>query len=219
MAERTNEQWVSALRQRGPERDQALEELRAVLERGLFFYLRGDRSDMRDRPDAEIRQMAQDFAQDALLRILDNLDSFRGESRFITWAAKIATRVAISELRRLRWRNVSLDYLTAGGETLPSLSGLAVTPDTGPQPERQAEREEVLRIIDHAFAEVLTERQRLALTAYMVDGVNVEEIARRLGSNRNAVYKVVHDARVKLKHYLREQGLTLEYILDLFASM
>src|SRR5690606_36807418 len=90
---------------------------------------------------------------------------------------------------------------------------------TGPQPEGQADREEVLRIIDHAFAEVLTERQRLALTAYMVDGVNVEEIARRLGSNRNAVHKVVHDARVKLKHYLREQGLTLEYILDFYASM
>lgn len=218
MAERTNEQWLSALQQQGPERDRALEELRAALERGLFFYLRGDRSDMRDRSDDELRQIAQDFAQDALLRIMDNLDSFRGESRFMTWAAKIATRVAISELRRLRWRNVSLDYLTAGGETLPSFAELAIMPDSGPEPERHAEREEVLRIIDRAFSEVLTERQRLALTAYMLDGVNIEEIARRLGSNRNAVYKVVHDARVKLKHYLREQGLSLEYILDLFAG-
>ena len=76
----------------------------------------------------------------------------------------------------------------------------------------------MLRVIDHALAEVLTERQRLALTAYVVDGVNIEEIARRMGSNRNAIYKVVHDARVKLKHYLRDQGLSLEYILDLFAE-
>ena len=172
---------------------------------------------MSSRPTAEVRQMAQDFAQDALLKVLDNLSTFRGESRFLTWATKIATRVAISELRRARWRNVSLDLLTADGDLMPGILELSVTPDASPDPERSAERQEVLRILDDALENVLTERQRIAISAYMIEGMNVEEIARRLGSNRNAIYKVVHDARVKLKRYLEEQGLSLDYILGLFG--
>ena len=216
--DRSNAQWLQELRSGGPERTAALEDLRAYLERGVFFYLRSDRSDMRDRPDEELQQMAQDFVQDALLKVLDNLDSFRGESRFLTWCTKIATRVAITELRRVRWQNYSLDHLTAGGEVMPRLTDLALAPDSALPPERHAEREEVLRIIDDAFNTLLTDRQRLALSAYLIDGVNVEEIARQMGSNRNAIYKVVYDARVKLKRAMEEQGLTLEYILALFST-
>lgn len=218
MPERTNEQWLAALTSEGVERAQALEDLRAYLERGLFYYLRGDRSDMSSRPADELQQMAQDFTQDSLLKILDNLDTFRGESKFTTWASKIATRTAITELRRVRWQNYSLDHLTRDGEVMPAITTLGITPEDAAPPERYAERQEVLGIVTRAFDEVLTERQRLALSAYLVDGVNVEEIARRMNSNRNAVYKVVHDARVKLKDYLAEQGLSLDYILELFSS-
>ena len=62
----------------------------------------------------------------------------------------------------------------------------------------------------------MTERQRTALTAYVIDGVNIETIAEKMGTNRNALYKLIHDARVKLKKYLEEQGLSLDYVLDLF---
>lgn len=217
MAERTNDEWLADLTSEGPQREAAIEDLRSQLERRIFYYLRSDRSDMSSRPTAEVRQMAQDFAQDALLKVLDNLSTFRGESRFLTWATKIATRVAISELRRARWRNVSLDLLTADGDLMPGILELSITPDASPDPERSAERQEVLRILDDALENVLTERQRIAISAYMIEGMNVEEIARRLGSNRNAIYKVVHDARVKLKRYLEEQGLSLDYILGLFG--
>ncbi len=217
MAERTNEQWLDDLRAEGPRRAEALEALRGRLERGVFFYLRNDRSDLSDRPSEEIRQMAQDFVQEALLKVLDNLDTFRGESQFTTWASKIATRVAISELRRARWRNYSLDHLTLGGESMPSITDLALTPEGTPHPENHAERQEVLEAINYALEHVLTERQRVAITSYMLDGVSVEEIARRMDTNRNALYKLVHDARVKLKRYLEEQGLSLDYILELFS--
>lgn len=217
MTERTNDEWLADLSSSGPEREAAIEDLRARLERRVFYYLRSDRSDMSSRPTHEVRQMAQDFAQDALLKVLDNLETFRGESRFLTWATKIATRVAISELRRARWRNVSLDLLTAGGELMPGIMALSVTPDGSPDPERSAERQEVLRIVDDALENVLTERQRIALSAYMIEGMSVEEIARRLDSNRNAIYKVVHDARVKLKRHMEQQGLSLDYILALFG--
>lgn len=218
MTERTNEEWLSQLKSEGAERAAALGDLRTRLERGVFFYLRNDRSDLSDRTSEEIEQMTQDFVQDALLKVLDNLESFRGESKFTTWATKIATRVAISELRRVRYKNYSLDHLTADGEIMPSIASLGVTPEDAPAPENFAEREEVLRIVDEAIENVLTERQRMALTSYVIDGANIEIIAEQMGTNRNALYKLIHDARVKLKKYMEEQGLSLDYVLDLFGS-
>ena len=105
MSDRTNEEWLDDLQSEGERRRLALEDLRERLRRGLYFYLSRDRSDLSDRSPDDINQMAEDFAQDALLKVLDNLDTFRGESRFTTWAAKIAVRVALSELRRVRWRS------------------------------------------------------------------------------------------------------------------
>jgi RNA polymerase sigma-70 factor (ECF subfamily) len=218
MTERTNEQWLSELRSTGQTRSGAIDNLRLRLERGLFYYLNNDRSDLADRSSEELQQMAQDFVQDALLKILDSLDSFRGESRFTTWAAKIASRVAISELRRVRYKDYSLNELTAGGDLMPGITSLAFDSTASPRPEDLTERQEVVNILAQAVGEALTERQRTALTAYVLDGVPIEEIARRMGSNRNAMYKLVHDARLKLKNYMEARGLSLEYILNLFAD-
>lgn len=218
MAERTNEEWLADLSTEGLRRAEALEDLRVRLERGVFYYLRSDRSDLSDRPAEELQQMAQDFTQEALLKVLDNLESFRGESRFTTWAAKIATREAISELRRVRYRNYSLDHLTENGRPLPSITELAVTPEGAPAPEDAVERGQVLHVVDEAINSVLTERQRLALTAYTIDGITIDELAWRMDTNRNALYKLLHDARVKLKRHLEAQGLSLDYILGLFEQ-
>ena len=97
-AARTNQQWLEALR--GPGRDEALVDLRTILMRGLHFAL----ADYRGVSEAAL----EDFVQDSMLKILASVDSFRGESRFTTWAQKIAIRVALTELRRHRWRDVSL---------------------------------------------------------------------------------------------------------------
>jgi RNA polymerase sigma-70 factor (ECF subfamily) len=216
MSERTNQDWLADLQSGSARRAEALESLRAYLERGLFYYLRHDRSDLSQLPDGDIRQMAQDFAQDTLIKILDKLDTFRGESRFTTWASKIAARVAISELRRVRYKDYSLEHLTAEGAVLPDLASLGVTPDSGPHPENHAEQQELLRLLRDAFENALTDRQRTALSAYVFDDVPVEEIARRMDTNRNALYKLVHDGRLKLKRYMEEQGISLEYVLNLF---
>ncbi len=218
MAERSNEEWLADLQAGGQRRAEALEDLRARLERGLTYYLGTERSDLSSRPAEEIRQMAQDFVQDALLKVLDNLHTFRGESQFTTWAAKITTRVAISELRRVRYKNYSLDHLTADGEVMPDIASLAISPDEGPPPERYTEQQSVLAVITDAIATVLTERQRVALTAVAFEGVPLEEVAQRMDTNRNALYKLLHDARLKLKKYMQEQGLSLDYVLELFGS-
>lgn len=216
MTERTNDQWLEDLSTEGPRRSDALTDLGARLERGVFYYLSGDRSDLRDRTIDDLKTMAQDFVQDALLKVLDNLDTFRGESQFITWATKIATRVAISELRRARYRDYSLDHLTVEGEVMPSITALAIAPEETPNPETFAERQDVLDRIDRAIEDALTERQRAALIAITIDGVPIDIVAERLDTNRNALYKLLHDARVKLKRHLEEQGLALDYLLDLF---
>jgi RNA polymerase sigma-70 factor (ECF subfamily) len=218
MTNRTNEEWLADLSSTDQKRTQALEDLRERLERGLTFYLSHERSDLNERSTEELQQMAQDFAQDALLKILDNLDTFRSESLFTTWATKIAARVAISELRRARWRDYSLENLTGDGEIMPTVTSVDISPADAPQPEDHTERREILDLLDDAINTALTERQRTALMAHAIDGLPVEEIARRMGTNRNALYKLIHDARLKLKRHMELQGISLDYLAELFET-
>ncbi|MBN1427949.1 MAG: sigma-70 family RNA polymerase sigma factor [Anaerolineae bacterium] len=218
MTDRTNEEWLADLSSTGQQRAQAIEDLRKRLERGLFFYLSHERSDLGGRSTEDLQHMAQDFVQDALIKVLDNLGSFRAESLFTTWATKIATRVAISELRRARWKDYSLETITSDGEVMPTVTSLDASPTDMPQPEDHTERQEILDLLDDAINTALTDRQRTALLAHAVEGMPVEEIARRMDTNRNALYKLIHDARIKLKHYLEQQEITLDYLADLFET-
>jgi RNA polymerase sigma-70 factor (ECF subfamily) len=215
MAERSSAQWLQDLKPNSSTRSKAIEDLRARLQRGIYYYLSRERSDLADRAPEEVAQMAQDFAQDATLRVLANMDSFRGDSQFTTWAMKIAMRIAISEMRRARYKDFSLDSIMAEGEL-----GAGATPiaDSGPpeRPETATERHDVLQVISTAFSEILTERQRAALEALVLEGVPMDLVAEQLGTNRNALYKLVHDARRKLRSYLESQGLSPEYIMNLF---
>jgi RNA polymerase sigma-70 factor (ECF subfamily) len=46
----------------------------------------------------------------------------------------------------------------------------------------------------------------------------MEEVARRLGTERNALYKLLHDARVKLKRSLERDGLSADELLAVFQA-
>ena len=217
MTGRTNEQWIAALHGEGDAaQSEALEDLRKRLQRSIYFYLSQDRSDLRGLAAQELAQMAEDLAQDATLRVMDNLDNFRGESRFTTWANKIAVRLAISDLRRARYKDFSLDELTADGELLPSSSRLVSPPS--PTPEKVAERDDVLEKIEQALKESLTERQYQALVAVALKGIPMDVLAERMGTNRNALYKLIHDARRKLKTHLESQGISTDYMMNLFQN-
>jgi RNA polymerase sigma-70 factor (ECF subfamily) len=205
ISHRTNQQWLEALR--GPDHDQALADLRAGLLRGLRYAL-PDRS--------EVSEAAlEDFVQDAILRILDNLDSFRGESSFTTWAQKIAVRVALTELRRLRWRDVSLEDHTGDSDT-DFLPRTLADPSAGP--EQRAMQSAVLEALRQAISEQLTDRQRTAMKAVYQQGMPLEEVARRMGTNRNALYKLLHDARQRIRETMIAQGLSSKETLDAFES-
>ncbi len=204
--ERTNQEWLADLR--GPRQEEALADLRHALLTGLGYAL-ASYSNVRD-DDLE------DFVQDALLRITAKLDTFRGESRFTTWAQKIAVRVAVSELRRKRWQDVSLDELTTGD------SDTAIVPsflaDLSAGPEKQATQHILLEWLERIIAEELSERQRRALVAVHIHGMPFEETARRMGTNRNALYKLLHDARRRLKERLLLRGISAQEMLVFFSS-
>ena len=207
MVERSNAEWIADLSEPGPQRDAALTDLRALLVRGLGYAL-ADRADVRE---ADI----EDFAQDALLRILDNLGTFRGESRFTTWAQKIAVRVAFTELRRRRWRDVSLDEITAtaDGNFIPDMLA-----DPSASPEQQAIQRTLLDKLQQIIAEELTDKQRQALVAVRIHGMPLEEVARRMDTNRNALYKLLHDARQRLKKRMMDEGLSPQDVLAAFGA-
>jgi len=198
---RTNEEWLAGLR--GPDRDRVIADLRAVIVRGLKVTFAGR---VRGLDDA-----AEDLAQDALIRVMGNLDSFRGESRFTTWAQRIAVRVAYTELRRRRWRDVSLQEVVERHEGGRRPDALA---DRGPSPERETARKMMAETLRGFIVEELTERQRGAMIAVMFEGMPLEEAARRMQTNRNALYKLLHDARKKLKRRIEAEGLSAKEVLE-----
>jgi RNA polymerase sigma-70 factor (ECF subfamily) len=206
MTERTNQKWLADLR--GPRREEALADLRHILLKGLGFAM-ASYDNVRD-DDLE------DFVQAALLRILDKLDTFRGESRFTTWAQKIAVRVALSELRRKRWQDVSLDELTVGAMGTEIVPRFMADPAAGP--EKQAMQTALLEQLERVIAEELSDKQRRALVAVYFHGMPLEETARQMGTNRNALYKLLHDARERLKERLLQHDISTREMLAVFGA-
>ena len=206
MSKRTNLEWCEALTP--PPIEAAIVDLRDTLLRGLRYGLAE-----RGVTAADL----EDFVQDALLKILRELASFRGEARFTTWAQKVAVRVALSELRRRRWRDVSLqDLLVSQAESGASFTALT---DTAAGPEKKAVQGIMIDKIQRLIAEELTDRQRQAMTAVMQGGMPLEEVAVRMGTNRNALYKLLHDARKRLQKRMMGEGLSPDEILAMFDEV
>jgi RNA polymerase sigma-70 factor (ECF subfamily) len=173
------------------------------------------RSDLDRLADSEIEIMAEDFVQEALLQIQAKLHQFEGRSKFTTWASKIAVRQALAELRRARWRDFSLESLTGESEFTPSF---LVQEGGRGLPQQTALQSEALQAVAQVINEELTNRQRAALIALTVQGVSMDVVAERLGTNRNALYKLLHDARKRLKQRLAERGYPVEDLLGTFQG-
>jgi RNA polymerase sigma-70 factor (ECF subfamily) len=208
MQNRTNSEWLAELNGSNP--DQAIDDLRVTLTRGLRFALAS-------RVQGDLDMLIDDFVQDALLRILDKLNTFRGESRFTTWAQKIAVRVAFSELRRQRWKDISLQDLMPADDQSGDFTP-AILSDSGPNPEQQITQQAMIDLVMRLIMDELTDRQREVIMAVMVGGMPLEEVARRMDTNRNALYKLIHDARKRLQSRLMAEGLTSDEVLAVFEA-
>lgn len=185
-----DDKWVADISDSGQVREMALADLRATLVAGLNRAF---------RQSAVGSTLIEDAAQEALLRIVDRIHTFRGDSRFVTWAMAIATRAMLSQLRRAHWKDVSLDQMAAAG-LIPPLAAIVSKDDN-------LDRLRLLEVVRAAIENDLTGRQRQATQAELA-GVPPEVIAERMGSNRNAVYKLVHDARTRLRRAILAAGWT-----------
>ena len=210
MNTRTNAEWLSALTGSGEPQSLALSDLRRHLLRAATYTLRRQGH----IGSAGVDHLAEDSAQEALSGLLQHLHEFRGESRFTTWAYKFAVHAALVAVRREQWSRVSLDSVLEEGKLTERLFPDAVEPL---DPQRRALQGEMLAALRNAVDTQLTPRQRQALTAIAFDEVPLDELARHWGSNRNALYKLLHDARRKLKAHLASRGLDIQAMLDVFG--
>ena len=211
MPTRSNEQWITDLQTDGAAREAALEDLRAVVVNGLPYAL----SRWIPSSDPQFNYLVEEVAQETLVRTLSRLHTFEGRSQFTTWVHKIAIRIALSELRRKRWRDSSLDELT-DNEEAPAPESLLE--DFGAGPERSVERADMMSRVRRIISEELTDRQREALVMLGIQDVPMDEAARKLNTNRNALYKLLHDARLRLKRRLTLEGLNAQEVLSAFEG-
>ncbi len=159
MAERSNEQWIRALSERSSEaQGEALQDLHDFLLRVVLTYLAWQRSELDRWSQSDVHGLAEDLAQDAILEITRNLDNFRGESKFTTWAYRFVINRAVSELRRQRYRNVSLDQLRE--EQRAGLFQVVIIDRDKLEPEQLADQRYYLNLLRDIIDTELNERQQ-----------------------------------------------------------
>jgi RNA polymerase sigma-70 factor (ECF subfamily) len=196
--------WLRRLGADGGERQVAERELHARLVRIALAEVRR-RSASTPVTGQELEDVAYQSAADAMLAILAKLGDFRGESRFTTWAYRFVILEVSSKRGRHYWRNPPVALDAGQWERLPDRLGI--------DPERQAESAGILAEVRRVVDEGLTSHQRRVFVAIVVDGIPLDALAAELGLRRNAIYKVVFDARRKIRRalvangYLEEPGL------------
>src|SRR4051794_3542203 len=197
--------WVRALSGAGPGREEAIERLHGVLLRAARFEIGRRQRAAGAGSTARLEDLATEAADDALVAILAKLATYRGDSRFTTWAYKFALLEAGVRMRRRAWQDRELPLEADGWERLA---------DRRRSPGADAETAELLAAIGRAMAEVLTPHQRAVLIAITLNDVPIDVLAERLATTRGALYKTLHDGRRKLRTRLAAEGHALDVADD-----
>src|SRR5215203_1282182 len=184
----TEDDWVTALR--APRNEAAVADLHALLLRAARFELR--------RRNVLDDDLAMQAADDALLAVLAKLDTFRGASRFTTWAYKFALLEAGVKARRRVWH---------GREIIVDEDHWPAIESTAQSAQDAAETGELLRAIRDAVRTELTDHQREVFTALALQEVPIDVLAERRSTTRGALYKTLHDARRRLRAALADHDL------------
>jgi RNA polymerase sigma-70 factor (ECF subfamily) len=190
--------WVRALSGTGSERDAAVDRLHSLLLRAAHFEVNRRRT-VAHGGSADVHDLAVQAADDALVAIMSKLHTYRGDSRFTTWAYKFALLEAGVKVRRRPWHGREVPLEADGWGRLLD--------DRRASPDGQAEGAELLHAVRDAIAEVLTPHQRAVLVAITLNDVPIDVLAERRGTTRGALYKTLHDARRKLRARLAKDGL------------
>jgi len=216
MGSRSNDDWVWALSEPpGEAQSEALNDLHDYLLRAALVYLAQRRSELSDWGREAVRDLAEDLAQEALLSVRESLGGFRGEARFTTWACRFVINRAASELRRRRYQDLSLDRLQ---EAEPAAFQALLAEQHTAEPEHIAEQNEYLALLREIIATGLNPRQRAAIVGVYWLGSSMDEVAESLEITRNALYKLLHDGRRRIKAELAARHLTLGDIRAAFQD-
>ena len=195
--DRESERWVEQLRAGHPRRERTVQRLHDVLRRAAFHELSRRRGQLGSIGGAELDDLAQQAADDALMNILSKLDDFRGLSRFTTWAYKFVVFEVSGKVARHAWRRQPPSADELAFEQLPDA--------LSPKPGERVERREQLDALSAAIGQ-LTERQREVFVAVALNEVPIDLLAVQLGTNRNALYKNLFDARRSLRACMAAAG-------------
>ena len=154
-----------------------------------------------DDPNRE--ELVEEIACDALLLTVNKLSSYRGESRFTTWAYAFVINVTSAKLARRARRPLPLTIGDQAWERLPDRLSA--------DPQASTELREILGALRSAVERKLTAYQRRVFVAVALNNVPIDELAEHLGSNRNAIYKTLFDARRKLRAELEASGYRIPF--------
>lgn len=190
--------WVLALSSTGAEQQVALRALHALMVRAAAHQVWRMRGVLPDASHATVDVIVNQAADEAMAALLRKLHTFEGRSAFTTWAFKFAILQAGSDVRRLQWQHREVELRDLDVERVPGL--------VHDGPERHAEGSDLARALAESMRSCLTPHQRRVAVALLVDGVPIDVLAERLGTNRNALYKTVHDVRQRLRTDLTRRG-------------
>lgn len=192
--------WLAALATDGARGEDARRRLHDLLLRAARFEIERRRGALPHLRGGDLDDLAHQAADDAMLAILGKLDSYRGDSRFTTWAYKFALLEAAVKLRRRAWQGREVPLDTEGWSVLAS---------DADSPAKSTEGRALLDAIGAAMESELSPHQREVLVAVALNGVPIDVLAERLNTTRGALYKTIHDARRKLRAHLADAGLVL----------
>lgn len=198
-------QWLDALSATGPKQQGAVDRLHAILVRAARFEIKRRRRDLAGSQPGELDDLATQAAADALVAIMRKLHTYRGDSRFTTWAYKFALLEAGVKVRRRAWqqREIPLED-----------DGWAQLADPRAAPDTDAETAELIDAVRCGIQEALTPHQRTVLIAITLNDVPIDVLAERLSTTRGALYKTLHDGRKKLRARLAANGHDLDYLQE-----
>ena len=190
--------WVDRLDAQSPQREAAIGDLHALLLKGARFEVNRRRRAFPQLRGDDHDDLAHQAADDALVAVLGKLESFRGDSRFTTWAYKFALLEAAVKVRRRAWQ---------GREVPLEPESWGVIADRASTPQQDAETSELFGALGEAIESELSPHQRQVLVAVTLNDVPIDVLAERLNTTRGALYKTIHDARRKLRAALAARGL------------
>ena len=145
---------------------------------------------------------AEDVTQQTFLSVLENLESFRGESSFSTWVLRIASHAALKIIRKSKGLNtVSLEEATEPSDDFNSIPHPEFIADWRQSPEFLVERNETRRLLDDALNR-LDEKHRLVFLLRDIEGLSIQETATALDLSEGNVKIRLLRARLQLREEL-----------------